>query len=98
MLSPSQYAERIGKPYQTIMAWLRKDLIEGAEKTEVGKMSVYLIPEDAKYTEPPMGRPSKKQSTDGEVSTATDAADDAMPAVVTGKKPAKKARKKGTDQ
>lgn len=59
MLSPSQYAEKIGKPYQTIMAWLRQGRIAGAEKTEVGKMLVYLIPENAAYTPPPMGRPKK---------------------------------------
>lgn len=60
MLSPSQYAEKVGKPYQTIMSWLRQNRIEGVEKTEVGKMYVYLIPEDAEYTPPPMGRPKKR--------------------------------------
>jgi len=59
MLSPSQYAEKIGKPYQTVMAWLRQNRIDGVEKTEVGKMYVYLIPEDATYNPPPMGRPKK---------------------------------------
>lgn len=59
MLSPSQYAEKIGKPYQTVMAWLRQNRIEGVEKTEVGKMYVYLIPENAAYNPPPMGRPKK---------------------------------------
>jgi hypothetical protein len=71
MLSPSQYAEKIGKPYQTVMAWLRKDLIEGAQKTEVGRMFVYLIPEDANYSEPMMGRPSKKAATEAEAIEAT---------------------------
>jgi hypothetical protein len=60
MLSPSQYAEKIGKPYQIVMAWLRQNRIGGVEKTEVGKMYVYLIPEDAEYTPPPMGRPKKE--------------------------------------
>jgi hypothetical protein len=60
MLSPSQYAEKIGKPYQTVMTWLRQNRIEGVEKTEVGKMYVYLIPEDAEYAPPPMGRPKKE--------------------------------------
>ena len=59
MLSPSQYAEKVGKPYQTIMAWIRQGRIPGAEKTEVGKMVIYLIPENAKYEAPPMGRPKK---------------------------------------
>lgn len=65
MLSPSQYAEKIGRPYQTVMAWLRQNRIEGAEKTEVGKMYVYLIPEDAEYTPPPMGRPKKASAKKG---------------------------------
>jgi hypothetical protein len=60
MLSPSQYAEKIGRLYQTVMAWLRQNRIEGVEKTEVGKMYVYLLPEDAGYTPPPMGRPKKE--------------------------------------
>jgi excisionase family DNA binding protein len=52
----------------------------------------------------PRGRPSKKRTADGEVSTATDAPDDGAPSPVvgkpvevTGKKPAKKARKKGSE-
>ena len=63
-LSPSQFAEKIGRPYQTVMTWLRKDLIEGAEKTEVGKMSIYMIPEDATYIEPIPGRPPKAAEDD----------------------------------
>ena len=59
MLTPSEYAEANGKPYQTIMAWLRKGLIAGAEKATIGKMVFYQIPEDAKFIEPPMGRPKK---------------------------------------
>ncbi|HEY7180727.1 MAG TPA: hypothetical protein VIC84_04885 [Blastocatellia bacterium] len=59
MLSPSQYAEKVGRPYQTIMTWLRQGRIPAAEKTEVGKMVIYLIPEDATYNQPLMGRPKK---------------------------------------
>jgi len=59
MLSPSQYAEKIGKPYQTIMGWLRQGRIPGVEATTVGKMKVYLIPENAQASAPPMGRPKK---------------------------------------
>lgn len=59
MLSPSQFAEKIGRPYQTVMTWLRQNRIEGVEKTEVGKMVIYLIPDDAHYTPPTMGRPKK---------------------------------------
>jgi hypothetical protein len=60
MLSPSQYAEKIGKPYQTVMTWLRRGLIAGAEKTEIGKMAIYQIPENAAYSAPAMGRPKKE--------------------------------------
>jgi hypothetical protein len=42
------------------MAWLRQGGIEGVEKTEMGKLYVYLIPEDATYTPPPMARPKKE--------------------------------------
>jgi hypothetical protein len=44
------------------MAWLRQNRIEGVEKTEVGKMYVYLIPENATYNPPPMGRPKKARA------------------------------------
>lgn len=63
MLTPSQYAEKIGKPYPTVMAWLQRGLVRGAEKTDIGKMSVYLIPEDAPYVEPTIGRPKKAASS-----------------------------------
>lgn len=59
MISPSEFATKIGKPYPTVMAWLKKDLIQGVEKHEVGKSVIYAIPEDASYTEPVMGRPKK---------------------------------------
>jgi hypothetical protein len=65
MLSPSQYAEKVGKPYQTIMGWLRQGRIPGAEKTEVGKMTIYQIPENAVYLEPAMGRPKKAAKKKG---------------------------------
>jgi len=83
MLSPSQFAEKIGRPYQTVMTWLRKDLIEGAEKTSIGKMEVYLIPEDASYTEPSMGRPPKPVENDEQSGTA----------LATNEKPAKPVKK-----
>jgi hypothetical protein len=59
MLSPSQFAEKVGKPYQTIMTWLRQGRIPAAEKTQVGKLFIYLIPEDAEFHAPVMGRPKK---------------------------------------
>jgi hypothetical protein len=59
MISSSEFATKIGKPYPTVMAWLKKDLIQGVEKHEVGKSVIYAIPKDASYTEPVMGRPKK---------------------------------------
>lgn len=95
MLTPSQYAEKVGKPYQTIMAWLRKDLIEGAEKTEIGKMFVYLIPEDAGYVEPPMGRPPKPVADGQPTESKAEAAPvEKSTKAATGKKAAKKSVKK----
>lgn len=66
MISPSEFAEKIGKPYPTVMAWLKKDLIEGVEKHAVGKSVIYAIPEDARYIEPVMGRPKKAAAPEPE--------------------------------
>jgi hypothetical protein len=64
MISPSEFAVKIGRPYPTVMAWLKKDLIQGVERHQVGKSVIYAIPEDAKYTEPSMGRPKKPDEAD----------------------------------
>jgi hypothetical protein len=65
MISATEYAERIGKPYPTVAAWLRKGRIKGAVKTVFGKIEIWKIPEDAPYQEPPFGRPkgSKAKKT-----------------------------------
>jgi len=57
MISAVEYAEKIGKPYPTVAAWLRKGLIKGATKTTFGNITVWEIPEDAPYEEPIFGRP-----------------------------------------
>jgi hypothetical protein len=61
MLSPSQFAEKIGRPYSTVMAWLKAKRIVGAKKHKVGKMEIWLIPRDASIKLPTMGRPSARK-------------------------------------
>lgn len=61
MLSPSQFAEKIDKPYSTVMAWLKANRIIGAKKHKVGKMEIWLIPRDASIKLPTMGRPSARK-------------------------------------
>lgn len=99
MITPKQYAEQIETPYPTVMRWLQKELIPGAEKRELPFGGwYYAIPEG---TPPPDLKPGPKPKSagDGEVSTATDAPDDGMPSAVTGR-PAKsgKARKATSEQ
>lgn len=71
MLTVAQYAEKIGKPYPTVAAWLRKGKVEGASQIEFGGLKVWQIPENATYVEPPMGRPPKAESEDADQSAAT---------------------------
>lgn len=80
MLSATEYAEKIGKPYPTVAAWLRKGYIPKAKKKVFGRIAIWEIPEDAEYEEPSPGRPQKEKPTNGTP------------------EPAKKARKKGSDQ
>jgi GIY-YIG catalytic domain len=61
MLSPSQFAEKIDRPYSTVMAWLKAKRIVGAKKHKVGKMEIWLIPRDASVKLPTMGRPSARK-------------------------------------
>lgn len=61
MITVAEYAEKIGKPYPTVAAWLRRGRIEGATQIEFGGLKVWQIPEDAKYDEPTMGRPPKTE-------------------------------------
>jgi hypothetical protein len=81
LLSTSEAATWLGIRAEPVRQLIGRDLVI--------KESDLALAADRKW-----GRPFKKQASDGEVSTATDAPDDAMPPMVTGK-PAKKARKKG---
>jgi hypothetical protein len=59
MLSPSQYAEEIGRPYQTVMTWLKNGELPQAIKQDTPTGHFWVIPEG---TDPPAlkrGRPKK---------------------------------------
>jgi hypothetical protein len=48
MLTPKQYAERVEAAYSTVMSWLQRDLIPGAQKQELPSGGwYYVVPEDA---------------------------------------------------
>jgi hypothetical protein len=50
MLTPKEYSVANGVPYQTVMGWLRRDLIEGARKEAAPPPftgHIYKIPENA---------------------------------------------------
>ncbi|MEP7343217.1 MAG: hypothetical protein ABI977_36160 [Acidobacteriota bacterium] len=91
MLTVAEYAEKIGKPYPTVAAWLRKGKVDGASQIEFGGLKIWQIPEDADYAEPSMGRPPKPVADDQTDSVPTTG-------VKPLKKPAKKVRRKGGDQ
>ena len=66
MITPLEFAEQIGRPYQTVLYWLRKGLVPGAEVVQETRGPVYSIPADALDTlkdwEPKQGRPRKPLS------------------------------------
>lgn len=103
-MTATVFAREKGISYPTVIRWLDRKLVPGAELKESPERGKWWeIPESALAMEPPKPGPKKgsKRATDGEVSTATDAPDDAMPAAVTGKPKktaGKKARRKGGDQ
>lgn len=48
MVTPKEYAERIEAPYQTVMSWLRRNLIPGASRRSLPSGGwYYLVPVDA---------------------------------------------------
>lgn len=48
MITPRKYAENHQAAYSTVMSWLQRDLIPGAEKHELPTGGwVYTIPENA---------------------------------------------------
>ena len=58
-MTASEFAEKRGIPYQTVVRWARKKLIPGVKITEFGKFKVYMIPEEAldTFERPKTGRP-----------------------------------------
>lgn len=78
MLTARQFAEARNVAYTTVISWLNKTLLPGAEKEELAYGGfMWLIPENAITPELKPGPKSKKARA---------------------LKPAKKARKKGSDQ
>ena len=48
MVTPKEYAEQIETPYQTVMSWLRRNLISGASRQPLPSGGwYYLVPVDA---------------------------------------------------
>jgi hypothetical protein len=67
MIKPQDFADKIGKPYQTVMYWLRNDLIPGVEVIQESRGPVYKIPISAVDTiiatgGPKRGRPQKPEN------------------------------------
>lgn len=95
-MTAREFAAAIDRPYPTVALWLRQKRVPGAYQESVGDFSVWQIPVEAveEFKPPALGRPPKATPTDGEATTATDAADDGTPAAATSKKAAKKTGKK----
>jgi hypothetical protein len=62
MLSPKQYAEKIGKPYTTVMTWLQGELMPEAVKHQTPTGHYWEIPDG---TKPPELKPGPKPKTAG---------------------------------
>ena len=62
-LTTRQFAEQVGRPYDTVIYWLRKGLVEGAKLVQVGSLRAYQVPQSAvaqfKKEGPRRGRPPK---------------------------------------
>lgn len=62
MLSPKQYAEKIQKPYTTVMTWLQGGVIPEAVKRTTPTGHYWEIPEG---TKPPELKPGPKPKANG---------------------------------
>lgn len=67
MIPPKEYAERAGAKYQTVMLWLRQNLITGAQKFALPTGGhYYLVPANAPKPETRRGpKPKKEQVQSG---------------------------------
>jgi hypothetical protein len=62
MIPPKEYAEMVGAKYQTVMLWLRQDLIPGAQRFDLPAGGhYYVIPENAPKPETRRGPKPKKE-------------------------------------
>jgi hypothetical protein len=63
MISPQEFAQEIGRPYDTVMRWLRGSLVPGVEVIQESRGPVYKVPATAipafRNFEPKRGRPRK---------------------------------------
>lgn len=66
MITPQEFADQIGRPYATVMRWLREGLVPGVKVKQESRGPVYSVPADAvdklESIEPPKGRPRKPES------------------------------------
>lgn len=65
MLTARQFANMHGVPHSTVISWLNKGVIPGAEKLEIpvgGKGFLWRIPDDASLPKLPKG-PKPKHKT-----------------------------------
>ena len=66
MISPQEFANEIGRPYDTVMRWIRNGLVPGVKVIQETRGPVYLVPADAveKFKDfgPKRGRPRKPLS------------------------------------
>jgi hypothetical protein len=44
MINAQEFAEKVGKPYQTVMYWLRNELVPGVEVIQESRGPIYRIP------------------------------------------------------
>jgi hypothetical protein len=66
MITPREFAEQVGRPYQTVLYWLRNNMVPGAEARQESSGIAYYIPQTAvdqfKGKGPKRGRPPKPES------------------------------------
>jgi hypothetical protein len=100
MVTARQFATLHGVPYTTVIFWLKREVIPGAEKQEipVGRQGfIWRVPEDAPLPELPRGPKPKSDdqvATNGQAETPSD---EAKPKRRVSKRPpTKKAMKKAS--
>lgn len=86
MLTPKKYAQQVNAAYSTVMSWLQRGLIPGAERQELPSGGwYYTVPADAP---PPELKPGPKKQADDQAEASPAIEADAPT------KPAKKSLKK----